>query len=41
MIRGYARNEPPLGWSVERTIRHGSRIMRNHSSPMAHWVVWT
>ena len=33
---GYERNDPPLGWSVESTTRHGSALSRKISSPIAH-----
>src|SRR5262249_27424546 len=32
----YERNDPPFGWSVERTTRHGSALNRNSSRPIAH-----
>ena len=34
---GYDRNEPPFGWSVESTTRHGSWLKRKSSSPTTHW----
>src|SRR5262249_21081601 len=36
MISGYARNDPPFGWSVLMTTRHGSLASRYHSNPIAH-----
>ena len=41
MICGYARNEPPLGWSVLIATRQGSFTSRYHSSPIAHCQAWT
>ena len=36
IISGYARNDPPFGWSVLMATCHGSLTNRYHSSPIAH-----